>query len=150
MDSLDVRIGHIAVGEDSKALIASGVGSCVVVTLYDAKRRIGAMAHAMFPPTSRPQGCRPDTRHVDTAIDVMLEKLLARGARREDLEGKIVGGANMFTSSESDIGRKNVAGAKARLEAEGIRLMGESVGGSIGRSVEFSPVSGLVTVKVKF
>lgn len=150
MNSLDVRMGHIAVGEDSKALVASGVGSCVVVTLYDAKRRIGAMAHAMFPPTSRPHGCRPDTRYVDAAIDAMLEKLLARGARKEYLEAKIVGGANMFADFESDMGQKNVAGAKAKLRAEGIRLIGECVGGSTGRSVEFCPASGILTVKVKF
>ena len=150
MDSLEVHIGHVAVSEDSERLIASGVGSCVVVTLYDPKRRIGAMAHAMLPSVLRARRDGPDTRHVDTAIDAMLKELLARGARKEDLEAKIAGGANMFIDFESDIGQKNVAGAKAKLEAEGIRLIGESVGGSIGRSVEFSPISGIMTVKVKF
>ena len=33
---------------------------------------------------------------------------------------------------------------------EGIKVIGESVGGSIGRSVEFSVSSGIVTVKTKF
>ena len=150
MDSLEVHIGHVAVSEDSERLIASGVGSCVVVTLYDPNRRIGAMAHAILPSASRTRGDGPDTRHVDMAIDAMLKDLLARGASKQDLEAKIVGGANMFADFESDIGQKNVAGAKAKLEAEGIRLVGESVGGSIGRSVEFSPVSGIMTVKVKF
>ena len=150
MDSLEVHIGHVAVSEDSERLIASGVGSCVVVTLYDPNRRIGAMAHAILPSASRARGDGPGTRHVDMAIDTMLKELLARGASRESLEAKIVGGANKFPHFETDNGQKNVAGAKAKLEAEGIRLVGESVGGSIGRSVEFSPVSGIMTVKVKF
>ena len=56
----------------------------------------------------------------------------------------------MFPSFDSDIGKDNVSNARDKLLKEGIRIIGECVGGSQGRSVEFSPSTGVVTVKIKF
>lgn len=56
----------------------------------------------------------------------------------------------MFSAFESDIGERNVLSAKQKLKNEGVKLFGEVVGGSQGRSVEFSVGSGIVTVKTKF
>lgn len=160
-------------------LITSGVGSCLVITLYDPNLQIGALAHAMLP-SSRTQNTQhetrssgdlssealsgrqaclvaeqvsarvEDTRYIDVAIDQMLKWLKTQGAKREDLEAKLIGGANMFPSFESDIGKDNVLDAKDKLKKEGIKIVGECVGGTQGRSVEFSPTTGVVTVKVKF
>ena len=74
----------------------------------------------------------------------------ALGAERIDIEAKLVGGANMFGLSSSDIGRENVLSAKKKLKEAGIKLIGESIGGSVGRSVEFSVATGIVTVKISF
>ena len=76
--------------------------------------------------------------------------MVTHGAKKENLEAKLVGGANMFPALKSDIGKENVLAAKLILKKEGIRLVGESVGGSQGRSVEFPIASGIVTVKTKF
>ena len=149
--AIEVRMGHVALTQGPRALIASGVGSCIVVTLYDAQRQIAAMAHAMLPSSSRAgHNGGADARYVDTAIDALLRKMTARGSRRQDMEAKIIGGANMFPDLESRTGEDNVAAAKGKLNAEGIRLAGESVGGSTGRSVELCPASGIVTVMVRF
>jgi len=161
MADTEVRIGEIAVTMVRANLVASGVGSCVVITLYDRELKIGAMAHAMLP--SRDGAGRPieegrrdaehriqDARYVETAIDEMLKKMEAKGTKREDLEAKIIGGANMFSAFESDIGMDNVSCAKEKLKKEAIKIVGECVGGSQGRSVEFSLGSGIVTVKTKF
>jgi len=56
----------------------------------------------------------------------------------------------MFGLSSSDIGRENVLSAKKKLKQENIKLIGESTGGSVGRSVEFSVATGIVTVKISF
>lgn len=170
---IEVKIGEVAITTDRDHLIASGVGSCVAVTLYDPSIKIGAMAHAMLPGSRKscsernssnvspkakysqrspatPLSKAGDTKYVDIAIEEMLRMMVAKGAKRKDLEAKIVGGANMFSAFESDIGRDNVLKAKEKLKREGIRIVGECVGGSQGRSVEFSPPSGIVTVKTKF
>ena len=161
MADTEVRIGEIAVTTVRANLVASGVGSCVVITLYDRELKIGAMAHAMLP--SRDGAGRQieedrqdkqyqaqDARYVETAIDEMLKKIEAQGTKRKDLEAKIIGGANMFSAFESDIGKGNVLCAKEKLKKEAIKLVGECVGGSQGRTVELSLSSGIVTVKTKF
>ena len=172
-------MGNIVVTGGPNNLITSGVGSCLIVTLYDPKHQIGALAHTMLPlsPTqstkhnaklpgslsceSLPgqQACLvagqvsakvKNTIYIDVAIDEMLQRMLIQGAKREDLEAKIIGGANMFPSFDSNIGKDNVLSAREELKKKGIRIVGECVGGSQGRSVEFSPTTGVVTVKIKF
>ncbi|MFH1287713.1 MAG: chemotaxis protein CheD [bacterium] len=147
----EIQMGEMAVGKGGDILAASGIGSCVAVTLYDAKCKIGALAHAMLP-SRRLRDKPPDARYVDMAIDAMLEKMQAQGARKEDMEAKLVGGSNMFAAFEPNesIGKKNIASAKEGLKKHGIPVAGECVGGSQGRSVEFSIATGIVTVKTKF
>ena len=91
-----------------------------------------------------------DTRYADTAIDEMLKKMEAHGAKKEFIEAKIIGGANMFSAFKSDISENNISYAKEKLKKAGVKLVGECIGGSQGRSVEFSVASGIVTVKTKF
>jgi chemotaxis protein CheD len=138
---IDIHMGNMAVATEPNNLITSGVGSCLVVTLYDPKRKIGALAHTMFPlPSTQnaehetrllgsmsseiPQGQQPfliteqvttktrETKYIDVAIDEMLKRMESQGTRREDLEAKLIGGANMFPYINSDIGKDNVSSAK--------------------------------------
>lgn len=152
MPNIEVKMGKTAVSDGTGNLTASGIGSCLVITLYSAKARIAAMAHAML--TCRESCDTPaatrDVRYIDAAIVEMLEKMSASGVCKTDLEAKLVGGANMFSAFESDIGANNVLSAKSKLKKEGIKLVGECVGGSIGRSVEFAVSTGVMTVKTKF
>ncbi|MFA4889106.1 MAG: chemotaxis protein CheD [Candidatus Omnitrophota bacterium] len=137
-------------------LTTHAVGSCAVIALYDPKLKIAGMIHAMLPlsvvriPSSVTEYGSTDAKYVDTAIDLALEKMRSLGAQSFDIEAKLVGGANMFGLSSSDIGRENVLSAKKKLKEAGIKLIGESIGGSVGRSVEFSVATGIVTVKIAF
>lgn len=159
----EVQMGQIEAGKNEDALIASGIGSCLVITLYDPKQKIGALAHTMLPARRMFSEARnseherrktnlglPDTRYADTAIDEMLKKIVAQGAKRENLEAKLIGGANMFSAFTSKIGEDNISYAREKLKKLGIAAVGECVGGSQGRSIEFSVASGIVTVKTKF
>jgi chemotaxis protein CheD len=74
-------------------------------------------------------------------MELLVNGLLKKGARRDRLEGKLFGGARMMEGL-SDIGAKNAAFAKRFLINEGIRLVAENLGGDRGRRVEYSPVSG--------
>ena len=114
---------------------------------------VGALSHAMLPSQeieSQFDVNKQDTKYVDIAIGIMLDKLLKFGANKSNLQAKLVGGANMYPNAKTKIGDNNIAGAKKKLMQEGIPLIGECVGGSQGRSIEFSIVSGIVTVKTKF
>jgi chemotaxis protein CheD len=147
---IEVTLGKVVVSKNGDCLTTAGVGSCLVVTLYDPESRIGAMGHAMLPSVPSHSAGR-STKYVDLAIDAMITRMEALGASTGNLEAKLVGGANMFPhDKEQDIGTANIAKAREKLKERNIRLVGESVGGSVGRSVEFSVASGGVTVKIKF
>lgn len=170
MADIEVQMGDIAVAKDKDNLIALGVGSCLVITFYDSKQKIGALAHTILParrissdarnPKDAMPACRHerrktdceslDTRYADTAIDEMVKRIEAHGAKREFIEAKLIGGANMFSAFTSKIGENNISYAREKLKKIGIAIAGECVGGSQGRSVEFSVASGIVTVKTKF
>jgi chemotaxis receptor (MCP) glutamine deamidase CheD len=77
-------------------------------------------------------------------------RLQAVGAKQEDLEAKMVGAANMLRTFDSGAGAAILESARTTLAKRRIPLVGESVGGSVGRSVEFSIASWIVTVKSKF
>ena len=145
---IEVEMGNIAVTNNAENLITQGVGSCLAITLYDAKSRSGALAHAMMPRFSKNDAL--DTKYIESAIDEMIRRMRKLGIKNEDLEAKIIGGAKMFSIFEDDIGKQNIAKAKHKLKLEGIQLTGECVGGNIGRSVEISLATGVVTVKTKF
>jgi chemotaxis protein CheD len=149
---IEVPTGEAKVAQAGDTLVAMGIGSCIVIALYAPKRKIGALAHAMLSPhhSARIAHEPQDTMYIDSAVDEMLNKLYAKGAKRQYLEAKIIGGANMFSAYTSDIAESNISYAREKLKNEGITIVGECVGGSQGRSVEFSVASGIVTVKTKF
>ncbi len=142
----EVHMGNIAIGKGQDTLCARGIGSCVVVTLYCSKKKIGALAHTMLALKSDGK----DNRYVDVAICNMLKEMEALGAMRQYIGAKLIGGADMFAAFDLNIGEKNISNAREILKQEGINLIGEVVGGSQGRSVELSIASGIVTVKVRF
>lgn len=148
---IEVPIGKLEVINTKCNLTATAIGSCLVITLYDTRHRIGAMAHAMLPSYPRTADAElKDATYINNAIDEMLRRMYSNGSKKEDLEVKLVGGANMFGIVSSDIGKENVISAKKKLEKEGIKIVGECVGGSMGRSVEFSVETGIVTVRTIF
>jgi len=149
MVDIEVEIAHSKIARDPDNLIARGLGSCVVVILYDPKLKIGALSHAVLPHHENQEYDNP-ARFVDTAIDDMLHKMIALGCTRRNIEAKIIGGANMFPGIESSIGKDNVLSAREKLKKEGIKITGEATSGTVGRSIEFSTKTGLATVKMMF
>ena len=123
-----------------------------MITFYDPVLKIGAMAHAMLPNSTKHGQTSNPFKFADLAIDEILRKLESFGSQRINIEAKIVGGANMFPSLRGAnlmTGEENVLAVKEKLRKEGIRLAGEVIGGSVGRSVEFNTAIGIVTVRVR-
>jgi len=151
MPEVEVSMGEIAVTDGKDVLTALGVGSCLIIALYDPKKRIGGLAHTMLAKSNCHDGENGrNTKYADAAIDEMIKKMNRLGAQKTDIEAKLAGGANMFSDFESNIGKEIILSAKEKLKREGIPLIGESVGGSMGRTVEFCVSSGIITVKIKF
>jgi chemotaxis protein CheD len=124
------------------------LGSCVSICLWDPRSKIGGLNHFLLP-TFGGEGLA-SSRFGNVAFYELLEKLLALGCRKQDLQSKIFGGAcvlEAFRSKENHLGQKNVRVAERLLDAEGIPLIHRNVGGLRGRKLIFHTDSGAVWVK---
>ena len=143
-------MGKGAVTRAPHIISSSGLGSCVVVTLYDAKRKLGGLAHVMLPDSKNLNGYHSPYQCADTAIATLIKELRTMRASPRDMVAKLVGGARMFLYSDDfsqGIGEQNINSVKRILKHERIPVIGENAGGNYGRSVEFYLDSGKVMVK---
>jgi chemotaxis protein CheD len=108
--------------------------------LRDPIRGVGGMNHFLLP-GGQNEADPLSMRYGVNAMELLINGLLQRGARRERLEAKLFGGARVLNHS-TDIGESNGRFAQAFLKSEGVAHVGGSLGGAQARRVEFWPVSG--------
>lgn len=161
---IKVEMGEGIVAKAPHILKSEGCGSCVILTLYDAIRKTGSLAHIMFPVKYKDKGERMKDKislnssfipqpssfeYADTALPALFEEMKGLGCQKQNIVAKIAGGARMFPSyaEATSIGEQNIRSVMRSLEAQGIPLKGRDTGGSHGRSVEFHLETGRVVVK---
>jgi chemotaxis protein CheD len=146
-----VGIGQIRLAQVPDTLAVFGIGSCVVVFVYDQRGRRGGLAHPLLPgepPRDLPAEARG--KYTPSAIRALVDELRGGGRGRRDLVAKLVGGATMFQTagdpSGGSIGRRNVEAALAALERLRVPLVAREAGGSSGRSLVADPATGSLEV----
>lgn len=125
--------------------ISTLLGSCISITLWHPRQRIGGMCHYMLSERSRPPGAALDGRFGREACALFLQQMAAAGTRPEEYQAKLFGGANMlgdFAGEGRDIGALNVALGRQWLAASQIALIAEHVGGNGQRKIRFDLWSG--------
>lgn len=148
-DMLNVGIGEIAVLNKPGKVGAIGLGSCVAVAMFDPVAKVGGMVHVLLP-NSRGQRTELPGKFADTGIPYLLKLMEEKGARKDRIIVKIAGGASLMNVSVGnfgDIGKRNVEAVKEQLNALGLRLQGEDVGGNEGRTFVLDLASGTFSVK---
>lgn len=127
---------------DEDVVITTTLGSCVSVCLHDAGAGVGGLNHFMLPDAG---DVTAGARFGAFAMELLINELLKRGARRGFLEARIFGGGQVMKSlSATLIGDKNVAYARTFLAAEGIPLRGGDVLDVVPRRICMFPRTGLV------
>lgn len=133
--------GEQFVTEDPEAVLSTLLGSCVAACIRDPIAGVGGMNHFLLP-GGRQQAFNTEAqRHGVHAMELLVNALLQRGARRERLEAKLFGGARLIDGL-TDVGRQNADFAERFLTDEGIRHVGGSLRGEHGRKVQYWPLSG--------
>lgn len=132
--------GEHHVTDDPEVVLTTILGSCVAVCLRDPERGIGGMNHFLLP-DGKVEGADEGRRYGAYAMELLINDLLRRGARRERLEAKLFGGGRMFDGL-SDVGASNAAFAEKFLRDEGIPVQGGSLGGFGARRVQYWPTTG--------
>ncbi len=143
--SLPTRKIHVIQGEyqvvsEANVVLSTVLGSCVAACLRDPSAGVGGMNHFLLPGADASRTQEAD-RYGAYLMELLINGLLKRGARRERIEAKLFGGARMLEGL-SDIGAQNSEFARRFLANEGIRVLAENLGGTHGRRIEYYPVSG--------
>jgi chemotaxis protein CheD len=140
-----VTQGESHVSADPQVVMTTVLGSCIAACLRDPTTGIGGMNHFLLPDTGgRANNDNGDAvRYGAYAMELLINGLLKKGARRDRLEAKIFGGGKLFDGL-SDVGASNAEFAERFLRDEGIPIVSSSTGGLSARRVEFWPASGRV------
>jgi chemotaxis protein CheD len=149
---IKVGMADMNVAVRGEVLKTMGLGSCVGVSLYDAKSGVAGMAHVMLPTSDiarEPTFNR--AKYADTALPDLIEKMEALGASLRRMTAKLAGGAQMFTflgqGDTMRIGPRNVESCKGILLTFAIPVEAEDTGANYGRTIEFSSASGILTIR---
>lgn len=143
-----VGISDYAVTADpGERLITYSLGSCVGVTVFDPEAGVGGMIHCMLPLSTQShdpsKAAQTPAMFVDTGVLLLLNAVYARGAVRERLRIKVAGAANpMDTNGRFRIGERNHAVLRKILWKNDLMIHGESVGGTIPRTLILDVASG--------
>ena len=154
-----IKTGELAIGEKGAIIKTGSIGSCVVVAIFDKVAMVGGLAHAMLPNRKDGEVVARDmvdfnvgntsAKYADEAVDNLLYGLKKIGAKIENMDAKLVGGASMFkrlTGDKHGIGFQNVESARSVLKKYNVNIDNEDTGGSSGKAVIFNLQTGLVEV----
>ena len=147
-----VGMAELRIAKAPDLLAAYGVGSCVIVVMYDPKSKIGGAVHVILPDSSGISRERLNPRKfADTAVPLLYQTLDHAGIYKSGLWAKIVGGAEMFPPTEdfsSNIGQKNTEASIDALKKLRIPIIANETGGNTGRSIEVDLDTGRLVLSI--
>jgi len=146
-----LKPGELYVGEEPTKVITV-LGSCVSVTLFSKRLRMGAICHGTLPHCKKKKKCQEFCedafKYVDCSVHYMIGRFRGRGALESEIEVKLFGGADTLSSKkENTIGSMNVKMALEIIRQERLRIMAADVGDSFGRKIIFLTHTGEVYLK---
>ena len=129
-------------------MVTTILGSCVAVCLYDPVAKVGGINHYMLPLWNGQGLASP--KYGNIAIEKLVDKMVSLGCTRNNLQAKIFGVGEVIEThiTQFNIGARNIKLAYEALEELKIPILGQSVGGKLGRKILFNTES--FEVKQKF
>ncbi len=131
---------------DASHRIRTLLGSCVSITLWHPRHRVGAMSHFLLPSRATASGAGLDGRYGEEAMCMMLRELVSANIEPVECLGKIFGGGNMFPGQTRldarNVGIKNGETARALLHLHRIPIVSESLFGVGHRQIIFDVSNG--------
>ena len=128
-------------------LVKTLLGSCIAVCLYDPTRPVGGMNHFMLPRSDAADS--QSARYGVPAMRRLITAVQRLGGARRCLVAKVFGGAHVLDIEESMLGvpQRNITFVRKFLEAAGIPVLAEDVGGYEPRHVHFHTATGRVLIR---
>ena len=133
-------------------ILATVLGSCIAVTLYDRRNRFGGLNHFMLPGTVKSEEAYASNsgKYGLFAMEFLVNAMLKLGSKKTDLTAKVFGGGSVLKTSSgfsSHIPQGNIDFAFSYLKTEGIPIEASDVGGVQARKIFFFPETSRVLLK---
>lgn len=142
LDELTVQPGDLKIGTEGQ-VFKTVLGSCISVCIYAPKLQSGGIIHYVMPTLGNKKIDPSRYLHYgDAAIFELLREFKKMGCAPGDLVATIVGGANGENLENVSVGPENIRIARELLGRFGISIRAQSVGGELGRKMEFNTQSG--------
>lgn len=138
--------GELYFGSEPSSL-RTLLGSCVAVTLWHPRRRVGGMCHFLLPQRQRPSAEPPDGRYGEEAVQALVQALRAQGMACSEFTAHLYGGADTMSESSGvkfNVGERNIEKGWSLIDQHGFNLDGVDVGDHIPRTVTLALDSGQV------
>lgn len=143
-DAVKVLPGEYFVATED-LMIMTVLGSCISACIWDGRVRAGGMNHFMLPDGDSADG---GGRYGSYAMELLINQMLKLGARRESMQAKIFGGAQVMAGFTSmNVGERNTKFVLDYLATERIPVVSQDVLDIHPRKVCFFPVTGKALVK---
>ncbi|RMG43644.1 MAG: chemotaxis protein CheD [Candidatus Dadabacteria bacterium] len=153
MNNRGVNIAEMVVSSDpTDLLIASNLGSCIGVAIYDPVNRIGGLVHCLLPLSKAdPDKAREKPcMYVDTGVVALLEAMLAKGANKKELLICVAGGAAINEASGVfQIGKKNVTVLRKILWKNNLLIKAHDLEKDFARTISLNVGTGEVLLRAK-
>jgi len=150
MSTLTVSISDMKYSTDpGDVIVTYSLGSCLGITAYDPKARIGGMVHCLLPTamSAKEKARQKPFMFVSTGVAMMVRILIQHGAVKNRLVFKVAGGANMRSNDFFNTGKRNMAALTRLLDRNKVTLAAQEVGGTIPRTMYLHLDSGRVVLK---
>jgi len=141
---IDVNTGEVNAAVEKGILRSVGIGSCVIVTAYNLRGKIGGMAHIMLP-GSAPQQSLEKTKYAFDGIEQLLNQMFEAGADTDEIEVCLVGAGNVLQKSDDTICDANIKSVTGILEEKNIPVTVSALGGTKRKSVFLDVATGCVS-----
>ena len=129
-------------------VISTLLGSCVSACVRDRTTGMIGMNHFMLSKPGGTLAIMDRGRYGFSAMDLLIDAMVHRGANRETLEAKVFGGGVvMGDASVTDVGRSNAEFVLENLQRKGIEVLAADLRGSFARKIYFVQRDGLVHVR---
>jgi chemotaxis protein CheD len=141
----------IATNDAEATIVTYALGSCLGLTVHDARAQVGAMLHVMLPDSSidEEKASANPAMFVDTGVPRLFHEAYRLGAAKERLVVKVAGGAAVSSGTDMfEIGKRNIAALREILRRNRIAISAHDVGGSMSRTMSLDMKTGEVTLRI--
>lgn len=156
LPQFNLKTGGLLVTQEPQWVVTV-LGSCVAVTMFNARLHLAAICHAALPQLPHHGREAMDSatrlRYLSHVIPAMTHEFASRGLRPAEVEVKLFGGGNVLKigrhrpAGTDSIGEANIAMARHLLTAARYHITALQVGDARGCKLMFNTHSGEVFYK---